>query len=688
SYDEDDYETVVKTVRRVRNENPELAPQSPTFLGQVRSQLPAHLQDMEAPALATFADVYAAPAAASPYLQALAVLTPKRPPLSTGSADIARDQALAGYRQGHPNSLQDAFSPDDAHRVAQLMDAYDDDDFAAVVYAVRAAREAQPDAQPASLSALQATRKRLPAGLQQMPSRDLAAFSRAFGTSAAPSALPDETAPPSVYAGGADAIRDTVVNAYRDGDEAAPILEQVFPPAEAREIRKLADAYARDDFDAVVKAVRQARTADPDMKPGSPYALRATRKLLPAHLRQMPSSDLTAFSRAFGESADVPTVGDTEGLIRPRPRSLRSRGQPTPSLPGSPSADTLAIHATSVDDLEAAPPLSVQYAAPAVPPAFASPTEQALGLDQATQPTPLVGLRKLTPAQRTRLENFGISSMELLADTPTHTIAATAKVDADRAQEWRSAARTVVRAQAAKTRQQIAQLEAAAQGGLPIQSMPGLGTRRIQRLASQNIVTMQALAAADPVTIAQSLGVSQQQVASWQQQAQSVIQTAASTTPAATGSQAAVPAAYAAAEAQLSSQSNAASVATVPTVNTVVASAASTSTASPARSAVPASQAPAGKRTQQVALPQTNAMQPPRQPVPPAKYSPASNATPFNAATQPVQRNTGAIHNPADKPASPIAGADNMTTTQPPQQAQSTGSEDRNSSSAAEDSPW
>jgi hypothetical protein len=226
----------------------------------------------------------------------------------------------------------------------------------------------------------------------------------------------------------------------------------------------------------------------------------------------MPSSDLTAFSRAFGDSADVPILGDNEGLIRPHPRSRFVTEEDSQMMQGSSTVlDSLQARPQSVDDLGESVPLAVQYAAPNIPPALATPAEQALGLDQEAQPTPLVGLRKMSPAQRTRLENMGISSMELLADTSPSMIARTAKVDEDRAREWRSAAQTVVRAQAARTRQQVAQLEAHDTGSSsaePATAAP-LQQATIQGGQSENVVFTPQEYSSRPNVVQQQTGRTQ-----------------------------------------------------------------------------------------------------------------------------------------------------------------------------------
>jgi hypothetical protein len=197
-------------------------------------------------------------------------------------------RAVSDYRMGDTNSLQDAFSSDDANRLAQLIDAYDDDDFAEVVYAVRAVREAQPDVEPASRKALQETRANLPARLQTMPTRDLSVLSRAFGASR--NRPTDATLP---YVGQADERRDEALQAYRAGDETA--LEGTFNRQQEADVMVLANEYPQDDFDAIVRAVRQARTLDPDLEPATVSAVRATRRQLPERLRQIPANDLLGF---------------------------------------------------------------------------------------------------------------------------------------------------------------------------------------------------------------------------------------------------------------------------------------------------------------------------------------------------------------------------------------------------------
>jgi hypothetical protein len=536
-FDEDDFATTVQAVRRVRNDNPQLSPQSPIFQEKVRNELPAPLREMEPPALQAFAELFGGVADTSAYQSALAQFTPQ-PNYTVGEADRARDAAVAGKLP-----LEEAFSPDDAHRVAQLMDAYDDDDFALLVDAVRATRQAQPDAQPGSLSVLQATRQNLPPHLQNVPSRDLAAFSKAFGASANRPAIPDEPAKP--YVGAADQARDGVVELFQDGAEDRDILQQAFLPREAQDVATLAREYGQDDFAAVVGAVRQARTADPELEAGSPSAVRATRKLLPPRLKPMPSRDLTAFSRAFGVSPDVPALRNDED-----PERLR-RPTRAPALPPLPTVDHSATQPLELPNGEPALPASATdlYQQPAIPPTFATPVEHALGLDQPAIPTPLVGLRRMKPAQRQGLEQGGIDNMEKLADATLPQIMQAAQVTELRADEWRTSARTVVRAQAARTRQQVEQLETVPPlpqptveqqplpvvNSTPLAPMPGLGQGRLQRLATQGITTAEQFVAADRGQIAQNLRVSVGQVQTWQQTAQSSLIAPAlvATTPAA-----------------------------------------------------------------------------------------------------------------------------------------------------------
>jgi hypothetical protein len=319
AYSEDDFDSVRDAVRRVRNVSPGISPQSPTFIGRVRDQLPPPLSEMEAPALEAFAELFGQAGDASPYEQALRANTSN---MARGEADIARDEALSAYQQGDSNALQDAFSLDDAHRLAQLIDAYDDDDVAGIIYAVRASRDANPDTEPTSYNALRATRQQLPSRLAQMPTRDLTAFAQLFGASATQPALRE----PDVVLGSEDERRDSAVQIYMDTGN-ADALDETFGRSEANDVAILANEYARADFDAIVQAILRARTEQPDLERGSPMALRATRRYLPPQLRQMPRNDLAAFSRNFGTDPEPASISDRAGSGISRRRRAQNRAQ-------------------------------------------------------------------------------------------------------------------------------------------------------------------------------------------------------------------------------------------------------------------------------------------------------------------------------------------------------------------------
>jgi hypothetical protein len=70
AYEPEDFDRVVRAVRRVRNDNPGMSPQSPTFMGKLRQELLSPLREMEAPALEDFATVFGTSTDASPYLEA------------------------------------------------------------------------------------------------------------------------------------------------------------------------------------------------------------------------------------------------------------------------------------------------------------------------------------------------------------------------------------------------------------------------------------------------------------------------------------------------------------------------------------------------------------------------------------------------------------------------------------------
>jgi hypothetical protein len=495
TYDENDFDEVVRAVQRVRNDNPGISPQSPNFLGQVREELPSPLHEMEAPALESFATLFGRNADPSAFQRAL---TAANTPI-LGDADRERDRAVSDYRVGNANRLQDAFSPDDANRLAQLIDAYDDDDFAEVVYAVRAVREAQPDAEPASRKALQETRANLPARLQNMPTRDLSVLSRAFGT--ARNRPTDATLP---YVGQADERRDAALQAYRAGDETA--LEGTFNRQQEADIMVLANEYQQDDFDAIVRAVRQARTLDPDLEPATVSAVRATRRQLPERLRQIPANDLLGFSRAFGEPANQPNIGNPSGASR---RAVRRREfadrlnnqQQTDSM----RADSVPADATPVA-LNALPPAPDIYKTPDVPPIFATPAEHAVGFDQP-RITPLNQLPDIKAPQQIRLQNMGIDSVEKLAETPPMIIARTAKISEEDAQTWRDNARERVQNQQ-QTRQQALEAMQASQNTQASQPLQPSQTSQATR-ASQPSQSSQPSQAVQSTQTSQTAKMSQ-----------------------------------------------------------------------------------------------------------------------------------------------------------------------------------
>ncbi|MEO1439273.1 MAG: hypothetical protein AAFV33_02650, partial [Chloroflexota bacterium] len=66
AYVDDTFDTVANTVRRVRNANPDLPPDSPAFQRQVRDALPSDMQTIETAALADFSTTFGASADPTP----------------------------------------------------------------------------------------------------------------------------------------------------------------------------------------------------------------------------------------------------------------------------------------------------------------------------------------------------------------------------------------------------------------------------------------------------------------------------------------------------------------------------------------------------------------------------------------------------------------------------------------------
>jgi hypothetical protein len=175
-----------------------------------------------------------------------------------------------------------------------------------------------PTPNPRPTTPLRATRQQLPSRLAQMPTRDLTAFAQLFGASATQPALRE----PDVVLGSEDERRDSAVQIYMDTGN-ADALDETFGRSEANDVAILANEYARADFDAIVQAIRRARTEQPDLERGSPVALRATRRYLPPQLRQMPRNDLAAFSRNFGTDPEPASISDRagSGISRRRDRA-------------------------------------------------------------------------------------------------------------------------------------------------------------------------------------------------------------------------------------------------------------------------------------------------------------------------------------------------------------------------------
>jgi len=519
TFDDEEFDQVAQAVQRVRNDNPGMSPQSPNFWAKVRQELPSPLREMEAPALEAFADLFGAAPQASPYQRKL------QQQQTLGSSE--QEQALLAYRAGDSQALQDAFSPDDADRLARLMDSYDDDDFAQVIYALKAAQAANPDVPVGGLAQLQAAQQFLPQRLQAMPMRELGVMARALGGGAGQ---------PLAYVGSKDRERDAAVSAYMEDNKAAA-LKDVFRSAQADDVMKLANEYERDDFEAVVQAVRQARTLDPDLEPGTPGAVRAVRKQLPQRLRQMPSADLSAFSRAFGGQADVGTIAPSGPKNEPKP----------PRKPGLPSLEEIQRiiqesvseqnaqgEWVSMDQVQAEVPRPQPYRQPAVPPALADGSERVLGLDAAPPPLTLGALEGIKSPQKKRLEAMGLATLDKLAVAPVSLIAQAAKVDEDQARDWRTEARVALRAQEQSRQAQVSQAQSSApvvasppvmpaitpspapMPGTPITNVRGLGPARLATLQAQGVQTMEQLAQAQPAALAQALKVSEAQVGDWQ----------------------------------------------------------------------------------------------------------------------------------------------------------------------------
>jgi hypothetical protein len=546
-YAPDDFDAAVQTVRRVRNTQPDLEPSSPAFQRAVRQNLPANLQGMDSAALSDFSTLFGAPAdnTPSPYQQAVAASLPL-PPLP--SADMNRDAAVADYRaSGDPAALADAFSPDDANRVAQLMDAYDDDDFAALTEAVRVNRDANPDQTPGSQQALQSTRRLLPANLRQMPSADLNAASLAFGGSPVAPAVRS-----SVAVGALDADRDAALAAFRlSGD--ASTLDEGFSSTDATDIALLNERYRGDDFDSVVAAVRQVRTADPDLEAGSTAALRATRRQLPAALQQMPSNDLAAFSRVFGASADRPTVTAPARPVRGGRDAGATRGRPSagePSFASDPFGDAPSpdFDADLPDSMTALERLRGYDLDDVLPPVEASrAVSHDLGVDNFTDNLTARSISAGSEAldRLRRYDNEDLpSSAQPFPPAATSPAAPELPLTPLSANADLGRAAAPVPAIQPLRRNPIRPLsppssaaaippstepppsipvataplpaESTANLGTPIPRMPQLGQARRDRLATMGITTAEALRAAEPAAISSALRVSPAQVMAWQ----------------------------------------------------------------------------------------------------------------------------------------------------------------------------
>jgi hypothetical protein len=287
-----------------------------------------------------------------------------------------------------------------------------------------------------------------------MPTRDLSVLSRAFGASR--NRPTDATLP---YVGQADERRDEALQAYRAGDETA--LEGTFNRQQEADVMVLANEYPQDDFDAIVRAVRQARTLDPDLEPATVGAVRATRRQLPERLRQIPANDLLGFSRAFGEPANAPNIRNPSGASRRavRRREFADRLNPPPATNSTPVA------------LNALPPAPDIYKTPDVPPVFATPAEHAVGFDQP-RITPLNQLPDIKIPQQIRLQNMGIDSVEKLAETPPMMIARTAKISEADAQVWRDNARERVQNQQQTRQQALEAMQASQNTQAPQTSQP------------------------------------------------------------------------------------------------------------------------------------------------------------------------------------------------------------------------
>ena len=458
AYDDDTFDTVASTVRRVRNANPDLPPDNPAFQRQVREALPSAMQTIETAALADFSTTFGAPADPAPsrYEKATALMQPIPTP---GPADEARDDALRAYRlSGDEGTLTDAFSPQDANRVARLMDAYDDDDFAAVVSAVRAARDVNPDLEPGSTRALAATRNELSPSLAQMPSADLRAFSDAFGGSSTPPAVLNPEATPMIYVGNRDARRDASLQAYRQsGDENA--LFDAYSPVQTQQVMQLDDAYNREDFETVVQAVRRVRSVDPELDPGSTRAVRQARRQLPDRLNQMPSEDLTAFSSIFGAEADTPTVNQSNRLPPKPPPDVK----PVALSNVMSENDARMIAGTfgvEPDEMVIMPTRSASPpATDAQPPKSPPPAEDVAPVNTVPAPAqsantppaaPLTDISGIGPSTQVQLRSAGVQTVADLAAADPAELAQLPRVTQEKAVAWvaDAAARTETDTQA------------------------------------------------------------------------------------------------------------------------------------------------------------------------------------------------------------------------------------------------
>jgi len=544
AYGNDEFDAVTDAVRRTRNANPGLPPASPAFQNQVRGQLPENLQDIDSAALADFASIFGdtAESGASDYEKATAIFEPIPTP---GPLDEARDNAVSAYRgSGAETDLTDAFSTDDANRVARLMDSYSEDDFDEVVSAVRSTRDNDPDMQPGSRQALSAARNALSPGLQMMPTADLQAFSNAFGTAATAGAVSDNARPePEIYTGNRDERLDRAMLAYRKtGDDRA--LDEVFDPGRANEVMTMADTYSSDDFDAAVRAVRQARTDDPDLHPGSNLAVRAARANLPDRMRQMSRRDLEVLSEAFGGDANPPAAPPAGARV-PVPSRRRERNEERPFNRAAATADmeqkygddfdTLAntARAVHVADATLYPGSGEAVAAmrAQLPPRFDDAPAEDLRQMSLAYNDDLKTVPGIGPIEQVRLRQAGVETVEQLATVNPSDLSEKAGVAPVRASMMVAEARDVARipAPAPDIRQAKGQMQRAlgenqaisVKVTLDLSSINGVGPSLQSKLGQAGINSVADLAGASPAALGAIKGISEKRAATLIREAQS-----------------------------------------------------------------------------------------------------------------------------------------------------------------------